>query len=87
MTKGWTIIFYRGGGGVLPFLGLADNFFSKQNAFQTIFSITSIFGTCRHLFFLKKCASKNFFLYIYLFIRAIFYDHLKKRTGFFIDLS
>ena len=26
--------------GVLPFLGLADNFFLKSNAFQTIFLIT-----------------------------------------------
>ena len=27
------------GGGGLPFLGLADNFFVKNNAFQTIFSL------------------------------------------------
>ena len=31
--------FLSGGGGV-PFLGLADNFFLKNNAFQTIFFIT-----------------------------------------------
>ena len=30
--------FYRGrGGGGVPLLGLADNFFLKNNAFQTIF--------------------------------------------------
>ena len=38
--KGQTIIFYWGGGGVFPFLRLADNFFLKSNAFQTIFFIT-----------------------------------------------
>ena len=32
LCKGRTIIFYQGGGG-LPFLGLADNFFLKNNAF------------------------------------------------------
>ena len=31
--------FLSGGGGGLPFLGLADNFFLKSNAFQTIFSL------------------------------------------------
>ena len=36
--KGQTIIFLSGGG--LPFSGLADNFFLKSNAFQTIFFIT-----------------------------------------------
>ena len=30
-------LFFIGGGG-LPFLGLADNFFVKTNEFQTIFS-------------------------------------------------
>ena len=30
------LFFYQG----LPFLGLADNFFLKNNAFQTFFSVT-----------------------------------------------
>ena len=43
---GQTIIFYRmGGGGGLPFLGLADNFFLKSNAFQTIFSTHFVMKT------------------------------------------
>ena len=33
-------LFFIGGGGGLPFLGLADNFFLKSNVFQTIFFIT-----------------------------------------------
>ena len=32
-------LFFIGGGG-LPFLGVADNFFPKSNGFQTIFFIT-----------------------------------------------
>ena len=35
--KDGPLFFYRGG---LPFLGLANNFFPKNNAFQTIFLTT-----------------------------------------------
>ena len=37
--------FFIGGGGGLPFLGVADNFFPKSNAFQTIFSLHFVMKT------------------------------------------
>ena len=36
--------FFIGGGGGVPFLGLADNFF-KSNTFQTIFSLHFVMET------------------------------------------
>ena len=44
--SGWRVTifgtdhYFYWGGGLLPFLGLADNFFLKNNEFQTIFFIT-----------------------------------------------
>ena len=44
-------LFLSGGGGKLPVLGLADNFFLKSNAFQTIFSLHFVMKTM----FLQPC--------------------------------
>ena len=57
----------------VDYLGTDHYFFIRE---------VTIFGTCRQFFSEKKCASNNFFHYIYLFIRAIFYDRFEKRTGF-----
>ena len=54
LCKGRTIIFFTGRS---PFLGLADNFFPKNNAFQTIFFITF-------------CNENNFFTTILKTLRA-----------------
>ena len=40
MLLGTDHYFYRGGGGGLPFFGLADNFVLKHIVFQTILFIT-----------------------------------------------
>ena len=52
--KGRIIVFYSGGER-LPFLGLADNFFLKNNAFQTTFFITF----CNENNFLRAFNFKN----------------------------
>ena len=56
--------FYQGGG--LPFLGLADNFFLKSNAFQTIFFITF-------------CNENNFFTTILKNVTSFFMDLISKK--------
>ena len=52
-----SLFFIRG----LPFLGLADNFFPKNNAFQTIFFITF-------------CNENNFFTTILENVTGLFID-------------
>ena len=66
--KDGPLFFIGGGGGGLPFLGLANNFFLNSNALQTIFFttfcnennfFTTIFKKCYRLFF-KSYLKKHF---------------------------
>ena len=47
------LFFIGGGGGGVPFLGLADNFFLKNNAVQTIFLLDFVMKTIFYDYFKK----------------------------------